>query len=428
MAIDSALNHFTIVGNGQKLEDKAFPIPDGALPPPTNLTGRLSLFKMNIGFWYSSSSKISNLNIFSRKMPLEEMVSRTAGEDCGKADGDYLAWESAEWILKGETSFGEVTVEDLCRRESNTQVFSSPFGGIEEIKNHCDKMEEGTLSTDVDRVNEVLMKPDGTPTTAGVVGLATWFPIRQTANSSWVDLYSKKPVEDMDWAEGYPDQETCALYVIPFGGLISYPCTVDITSSPIHGVCHFPVTPILILRGLCPDSHIDHFYQARNDPVTGYLYFYGERRTIVRFDGKKWKMMTAFYNTSGSTDAKPATFILGKHSWSISGDSEECHGGTAYTTKLKLSGCSEGHFTCDDGQCVKMEERCNQVPNCRDKSDEKGCQLIVFENNYNKNVPPIGITLEGETIPAQVWISITLMKVVEVRVYRIQYTVYIIQY
>ena len=48
------------------------------------------------------------------------MVSRTAGDDCGKADGDYLAWESAEWVLKGEASFGEVGVEDLCGRDGST--------------------------------------------------------------------------------------------------------------------------------------------------------------------------------------------------------------------------------------------------------------------------------------------------------------------
>ena len=52
------------------------------------------------------------------------MVSRTAGDDCGKADGDYLDWESAEWVLKGKASFGEVTEEDLCRTETKIQVFA----------------------------------------------------------------------------------------------------------------------------------------------------------------------------------------------------------------------------------------------------------------------------------------------------------------
>ena len=52
-------------------------------------------------------------------------------------------------------------------------------------------------------------------------------------------------------------------------------------------------------------------------------------------------------------------------------------------------------------------------PNCMDKSDEKGCQLIIFEENYNKNIPPIE-SEKGSVIPANVNISITLMKVVEI--------------
>ena len=53
-------------------------------------------------------------------------------------------------------------------------------------------------------------------------------------------------------------------------------------------------------------------------------------------------------------------------------------------------------------------------PNCRDESDEAGCQLIFFKNNYNKNIPPIGSAKGGTVIPVNVNISITLMKVVEI--------------
>ena len=56
----------------------------------------------------------------------------------------------------------------------------------------------------------------------------------------------------------------------------------------------------------------------------------------------------------------------------------------------------------------------SKKPNCRDKSDENGCQLIVLENNYNKNIPPIGNAKDGTPIPTNVHVSITLMKVVEI--------------
>ena len=33
--------------------------------------------------------------------------------------------------------------------------------------------------------------------------------------------------------------------------------------------------------------------------------------------------------------------------------------------KVKVTACGSGQFTCDDGQCVTMEDRCNQISNCR---------------------------------------------------------------
>ena len=194
---------------------------------------------------------------------------------------------------------------------------------------------------------------------------AAWTPIRKENDGSWIDLYNKDPMKNIPWTSGHPRSSLCAIYVIVWLGLGSFDCSVDTKMSQIYCPCSFPVYPQLTLRGLCPDSHIDQTYLARNDPVTGFLYFYGSHKTVARFDGKKWKMMTAFFNTSASTKAKPDTFILGKHNWSVSGDSEECHSlhdeMEPYITKLKLTGCAEGEFTCDDGQCIKMERRCNQV-------------------------------------------------------------------
>ena len=206
---------------------------------------------------------------------------------------------------------------------------------------------------------------DGKASKAGIVGQAAWASILRASDGSYVDLLNKDPVKEITWAKGHPKPELCAIFVVPWKGLASFQCSVNPKVAPIQCPCFFPLRPQLTLRGLCSDSHIDQAYLARNDPFTGFLYFYGTHKTIARFDGKKWNMLSAFFNTSATTDAKPDTFILGKHSWSISGDSKECHSGKPYTTELKLTGCKEGDFTCDDGQCVRMVDRCNQVPDCR---------------------------------------------------------------
>ena len=249
VAIDSSLNHLTVVVNGQQLEDKAFPIPPGA-EPPSSLTENFLMFKNYIGLWYQSNCKVSNLNVFSKLMPLPEMVRRTAGDDCGKADGDYLSWESAEWILKGKVSLGEVTVEDLCRQESRIQVFTSQTAGLNQCMNLCEKMQNGTMATVrspneskkmFDRMIEVLKTPTGGRNEAGMTSQASWTPITPGSDGSWVDVYNKSPPKDIPWANGQPGAEQCAIFVVVWKGLGSFSCDVNINVSPIYCSCHFPV-------------------------------------------------------------------------------------------------------------------------------------------------------------------------------------------
>jgi len=64
-----------------------------------------------------------------------------------------------------------------------------------------------------------------------------------------------------------------------------------------------------------------------------------------------------------------------------------------------------------------MEERCDQIMDCEDKSDENNCNLIVFEDNYNKKVPPFTITITKEDhslIPAKVMVSTRLENILAI--------------
>ena len=54
------------------------------------------------------------------------------------------------------------------------------------------------------------------------------------------------------------------------------------------------------------------------------------------------------------------------------------------------------------------------MPDCRDKSDERGCRLVLLEEGYNKNIPPIERDGDGLVVPARVFISMALMKVVDI--------------
>ena len=66
--------------------------------------------------------------------------------------------------------------------------------------------------------------------------------------------------------------------------------------------------------------------------------------------------------------------------------------------------------------CVlSMNERCDQIIQCQDKSDEDNCSLLVFEESYNKLVPPISFNPKDKSvIPVSVRVSTSLRNVLEI--------------
>ena len=59
---------------------------------------------------------------------------------------------------------------------------------------------------------------------------------------------------------------------------------------------------------------------------------------------------------------------------------------------ITLTSCPDDDFTCKDGTCVSLEERCNGKMDCNDSSDEKDCTAIRIFPGYNKHLvpPPLG--------------------------------------
>ena len=66
--------------------------------------------------------------------------------------------------------------------------------------------------------------------------------------------------------------------------------------------------------------------------------------------------------------------------------------------------------------CVcRMSERCDQIIQCQDKSDEDNCSLLVFEESYNKLVPPISFNpTDNSIVPVSVKVSTSLRNVLEI--------------
>ena len=162
-------------------------------------------------------------------------------------------------------------------------------------------------------------------------------------------------------------------------------------------------------------------------------------RIVYNEAKSQWIIKETLSNSSAVSMARIDTYALGKRNWTIIGDHKRCQDENGayngeYRTELKLTGCKpgfafeakqsgfewiqleDGEFTCDNGQCVSMKKRCDQLHDCNDRSDEKSCNLLILSDGYNKNVSPFRRKsfVDGTITPVTVNVTIRLLKMMEI--------------
>ena len=93
MGLDTVSGLLRIVVNGVVMvnEEKEY-FRNTKQWKPKSLEGKLLLFKSFMGFWYQHRSIMSNMNIFSSMMSVENMIRRTTGGDDCSSPGDYIRY------------------------------------------------------------------------------------------------------------------------------------------------------------------------------------------------------------------------------------------------------------------------------------------------------------------------------------------------
>lgn len=86
-------------------------------------------------------------------------------------------------------------------------------------------------------------------------------------------------------------------------------------------------------------------------------------------------------------------YPFGTNPWRLMSDACGLPAGTI--VNLTLSECGKGMFTCEDGTCISLQQRCDLRVDCLDQSDEHYCILVDVPSNYQINIPPSPATMNG---------------------------------
>ena len=159
--------------------------------------------------------------------------------------------------------------------------------------------------------------------------------------------------------------------------------------------------------------------------MTGLLSYIGQKRTIIQYNQEKYKWDIGVENNpniSASSYADISSFAIGTNTWEISGDFA-CSA-RDQKQSLTLSSCNAKQFACNDGVCIDINRRCNNINDCRDKSDEGHCRRVKKKGTYQKFiVPPPALGSGDERIDVGISVDIeSIMEINEVEgIFQVQF-------
>ncbi|XP_071749061.1 uncharacterized protein [Lepeophtheirus salmonis] len=204
------------------------------------------------------------------------------------------------------------------------------------------------------------------------------------------------------WEEGQPNggnEEECLAYSTGTNRYLDLGCDYLLYSQ-----CEPRFSKYFQMRGLCKDQdeiESEYYIEDIGSDDGHTLAFTGfEKNNIFKYknswvitsDLQKDKIL-GFYN--GSKE-----YPVGRNDWYITGFcSGEYH--VIRKTRLILSKCNDAvDFTCNNGDCITLNKRCNEVSDCTDGSDEESCKTI-WVSNYRKEFPPAKMS-QGKKFSIQV--------------------------
>ncbi|XP_018018358.2 uncharacterized protein LOC108674884 [Hyalella azteca] len=118
----------------------------------------------------------------------------------------------------------------------------------------------------------------------------------------------------------------------------------------------------------------------------------GVRKSVISRVNDLWTLSSSEHTVKLFANA--ASLPIGRTVWTWS---DKLPGQTDEIL-LAFTVCRTSEFSCDDGQCIPIQKRCDDILNCRDSSDEKSCSVIKTPKNYDAvYIPPLRT---GEASPA----------------------------
>ena len=155
-------------------------------------------------------------------------------------------------------------------------------------------------------------------------------------------------------------------------------------------ICDFRQFTYLKLRGFDRQTGFDFEYFLNDS--TENPQFIGVHSSVIRYIRGvnntlgKWQISDFLLRSTVAVMTVTAKHLypIGLNEWQVSHN-----GRPARLRKAILTSCGDRQYTCDDGSCIRVDQRCDFQIDCSDGSDENECNILVLpKKGYYSSIPP----------------------------------------
>lgn len=376
----------------------------------------------------SWSGQISQFNVWN--WALEDYFIENAAECRSDLLGNVQIWKKENWFLgtKG-VKMKTYPLYQFCghAEEDAAKYFLFPMKfeyffytawcknqGGEIVVPMTDEMFHGVMDIGegmVDKdIHEKCMHASGS--------LMIWGGMTdQWEEDNWVSPYTKETSTAAFWEAGSPNGgplENCVRTYLDRRWK-----DVDCIERNC-ALCHFQERMNLTFRGLCGSEikQMEGYFDTEYF-IYGFVnlkpHWRGLGKSHIYFRPRRatWRLESFYdihkYAEFFAEDSNPYDYWpTGRSTWIV--HEGICHLHGHVPRKMTLTNCvdnltGDNDFTCTDGTCVPMSQRCDLMENCPDGSDEKHCDILKVPSDYRQEIFPI--TENGD--PLQVNINVTIL-------------------
>ncbi|KAG7153977.1 Gamma-aminobutyric acid receptor subunit alpha-4-like [Homarus americanus] len=136
-------------------------------------------------------------------------------------------------------------------------------------------------------------------------------------------------------------------------------------------------------------TQVDLSVEEYCTPERGFTKYY------ISFDGNHtWSLINMWSSEAVATYfTYESDLPLGRRDWRTTADFQLCDKPAGEKHLLSLSACYDHEYTCDEGTCINLTQRCDLRVDCPDNTDETGCDKLSRPPEYLHSLPPPGVEL-----------------------------------